>query len=258
MERMLVVVFKDDVKAYEGSRELQRFDEDGSIALYASRVVSKDLDGKVTVTDTFDVLPEGTMGGTAIGSLIGLLGGPVGLAVGAAGGLVIGATTDFARTRVARDFVADVAAVLGPGKTAVIAEIDEESTDRVDGSMEALGGRVFRRALSDVDDSAYEQEVAAIQADIAQTKAEVAASHAERKDALQARIDALNEKLHKTLESAKERREGLKREAAAKVQHLKSQAASARGDLKARQAERVAAVSKRYKDWLDGSESHAK
>lgn len=258
MERMLVVVFANDVKAYEGSRELKRFDEDGTIALYASRVVTKDLGGEVTVTDTFDVPPEGAMGGTAIGSLIGLLGGPVGLAVGAAGGLAIGATTDFARTRVARDFVADVAAALGPGKTAVIAEIDEESTDRVDAGMEALGGRVFRRALSDVDDSAYVQEVAAIEADIAQTKAEFAASHAERKDRLHARIDGLNEKLNEALESAKGRREALKREAAAKVLHLKAQAAGAREDIKARQAERVAAVSRRYKEWLDGSENLAK
>ncbi len=71
MERMLVVVFDDEAKAYEGSRALQGLGE-GIIAVHASRVVTKDPDGTTTVIKTHDALPEGTMGATAVGSLIGM------------------------------------------------------------------------------------------------------------------------------------------------------------------------------------------
>jgi uncharacterized membrane protein len=94
------------------------------------------------------------------------LGGPVGLAMGVAAGFLIGATTDVARGQVARDFVDAVSQALEPGKTAVVAEIYEESTRHVDERMQALGGLVFRRDLSDVRDGAYETEIATIQTDI--------------------------------------------------------------------------------------------
>ena len=45
MDRMLVVVFDNESKACEGSRALQQLDEDGSIAVYAARVVAKNPDG---------------------------------------------------------------------------------------------------------------------------------------------------------------------------------------------------------------------
>jgi len=223
MERMLVVVFDNEAKAYEGSRALQGLGEDSIIAVHASRVVTKDPDGTTTVIKTHDALPEGTMGATAVGSLIGMFGGPVGLAVGAASGFVIGATTDLARARVADDFVRDVEQMLRPGRSAVVAAIDEESTDPVNARMTAFGGSVLRRDLSDVWDSEYEQDVAAIETDIARTKAEYAVSRAARRAKLQARIDSLNDKLHQALDRAKAKREDIGRQTAAKVEHLKAE-----------------------------------
>jgi len=41
------------------------------------------------------------------------------------------------------------------------------------------------------------------------------------------------------------------------VAHLKAQAIDARHDIEARQAERIAAVRTRYKEWLDQLERHA-
>src|SRR5260370_30774526 len=45
MDRMLVVVFDNESKAYEGSRSLQQLYEHGSIAVYAARVGSNNPDG---------------------------------------------------------------------------------------------------------------------------------------------------------------------------------------------------------------------
>jgi uncharacterized membrane protein len=202
MQRMVVVVFDTEAQAHKASRALEVLADDNSIAVNAASVVTRDPDGSTRIVQTHDVAPEGTMGGAAVGGLIGMIGGPIGLAAGAATGFVLGATTDVARTRVGRDFVVDVQNELEPGRSALVAQIDEESTEFVDARMDALGGAVFRRALSEVTDNEFEHEIAAIQADLAQTRAEHAASRAERKKRLQARIDSLSQKLHHVFERA--------------------------------------------------------
>ena len=173
MKRMLVAVFDDEAKAYDGFRSLQALDEEDVVAVIASRLIAKDADGSIRVTNTFDVLPEATMGATAVGTMIGMFGGPLGLAIGAAGGFIAGATADFGRNHVVADFVDEVTAALVPGKSAVVAEIDEEATGPIDARMKSFGGSVFRRALSDVVDSDYQHEVAAIEARRARLKAQL-------------------------------------------------------------------------------------
>ena len=257
MERMLVVVFDNAEKAFEASHALHRLDEDGMIAVYGDVVVVKDARGAAIATTSNGAVPQGTLGATVVGGLIGLLGGPVGVAAGVAGGLALGALTDFARARVSADFVGEVKKALVPGKAAVVAEIEEDFTDAVDSRMEAFGGSVFRRALSDVADDEYDQEIAAIEADIAQTKAEHAASRADRRRRLQARLDSLDGKLHQLVDRAKARRAVIQHQAAAKVAHLRAQAIDARHDIEARQKERIAAVRRRYEEWLDQVGSHA-
>jgi uncharacterized membrane protein len=257
MDRMLVVVFDNESKAYEGSRSLQQLDGDGSIAVYAARVVAKNPDGTASVKEGADSGPLGTLTGTAVGSLVGLLGGPVGMAVGAAGGSLIGAIADLDNVRVGSDFLSDVAETLTPGKVAVVAEVDEEWTTPVDTRMEALGGVVLRRSLWEVEDTQDERDIASIKADIAQLKTEHAEAKAERKAKLQARIDTLNAKLQEKLDKAKTRLEAIRHEADAKVEALKEKAAQAKQDIKVKQEQRMATVKKHYSEWLDRQERRA-
>ena len=64
MDRMLVVVFDNESKAYEGVTELlQQLDGDGSIAVYATRVVAKNPDGTAVVKEGADSGPLGTLTG---------------------------------------------------------------------------------------------------------------------------------------------------------------------------------------------------
>ena len=78
MDRMLVVVFDNEVKAYEGRKALLQLDNEGSISVYAYAVLAKRADGTASVKQGDDSGPIGTLFGTSFGSLIGLLGGPVG------------------------------------------------------------------------------------------------------------------------------------------------------------------------------------
>src|SRR5271169_5717157 len=100
IDRMLVVVFDTESKAYEGKKALLQLENEGSIGVYAYAVVAKNADGTATVRQGDDPGPLGTLVGTSLGSLIGLLGGPVGLAIGASAGLFAGGMADLNNARV--------------------------------------------------------------------------------------------------------------------------------------------------------------
>ena len=227
MDRMLVVVFDNESKAYEGKKALLQLDGEGSISVYGYAVVAKNPDGTTAVKQGDDYGPLGTLAGTALGSLIGLLGGPAGVAIGAAAGVTAGATVDLHNARISDDFIDDVGKVLLPNRVAVVAEIEEDWTTPVDARMEAIGGNVFRRALSDVEDTVDDEDIAALKADMAQMKAEHAQARADRKTKLQEKINQLDAKLQAHLQKAKEQRQAAEREAQMKVNILKAKAKAA-------------------------------
>jgi uncharacterized membrane protein len=228
MDRMLVVVFDNETKAYEGKKALLQLDGEGSISVYAYAVLAKHADGTATVKQGDDSGPIGTLLGTSFGSLIGLLGGPAGLAIGASAGLAVGAAADLNNAGIGEDFIDDVTKVLLPNRVAVVAEIEEDWTTPVDTRMEAIGGSVFRRALSDVKQTIHEENVAAMKVDLAQMKAEHAKAHADRKAKLQEKMNQLDSKIQAQLQKAKDRREALERQAQAKVEVLKAKASAAK------------------------------
>ena len=228
MDRMLVVVFDNETKAYEGKKALLQLDNEGSISVYAYAVLAKHADGTATVKQGDDSGPIGTLLGTSFGSLIGLLGGPVGLAIGASAGLAVGAAADLNNARIGEDFIDDVNKMLVPNRVAVVAEIEEDWTTPVDTRMEAIGGSVFRRALSEVKHSIHEENVTAMKADLAQMKAEHAKAHADRKAKLQEKISQLDSKIQAQLQKAKDGREAAERQAQAKVRVLEAKAAAAK------------------------------
>jgi len=230
MNRMLVVVFDNESKAYEGKQVLWQLDAEGSISIYAASVVARSPDGSVAVKQE-DPSLLGTLTGTPVGALIGLIGGPTGALIGAASGLAAGVLADLDNARIGDDFIDDVQKGLVRGQAAVVAEVEEDWTTPVDTRMEALGGRVYRRALSDVHDTANDEDTAAMKADLAQTKAEHAQARAERKAKLQERMNQLDSKIQARLQQAKDRREAAKRAAQAKVALLKTKAAGAQAKV---------------------------
>jgi uncharacterized membrane protein len=195
MEQILVVVFEDEKRAYQGRSALRQLEVEGSIALRAGAVVAKAADGTTTVRQYDDVEPIGTLVGTSVGTLVGLLGGPVGVAIGAASGLTVGALSDLGSAGVVSDFVEEVSRALTPSRVAVIAEVEEGWTTPVDSRMEALGGIVIRRPLSEVREQLRNEEVAAMKADLAELKQEIATANAERRAKLQEKVNRLEQKI---------------------------------------------------------------
>jgi len=257
MEKMLVVVFDDESKAYEGSRALNQLDSEESITIHAETVVTKNKDGTVTVKQAEGDFPIRTISGTAIGSLIGLLGGPAGLAVGALTGTMAGNLADLFVAGVDSDFLSDVSNALTPGKYAIVADISEEWVTPVDTRMEGLNGVVFRTPRKSFEDAQRASDLAELRAEIDQLKAEHARAQAERKAKLQAKIDNLNTRLQAKLQLAKQRSEQIKNETEAKVQALQKKAAKAQGDAKAAIDARVAEIRKKYEQSVERVKSMA-
>jgi len=227
MDRMLVVVFDNELKALEGKKALLNLDNEGSISVYAYAVVAKNADGTASIKQGDDSGPLGTLAETSVGALIGALFGPVGLAVGATAGFAGGAAADLANVGIGEDFIDDVSKDLLPFSVAVVAEIEEDWTAPVDLRMEAIGGTVFRRALADVQHQVHEENVAAMKADVAQFKAELAQASADRKAKLQEKITNLESKIQAQMQSAKEKRQAAEAQVQAKAKILKSKAGAA-------------------------------
>lgn len=208
MNRVLVVVFSEASKAFDGRDALKSLDHEGSVALHAYAIITKNADGTVIVNEKSDSGAPGTLLGTFLGGLIGLLGGPTGVAVGAMAGSAAGATADLDKARISADFVNEVSRQLTPGKFTLVAEIEEDWTPWVNLRMEELGGVVYRETIPEVKHAANSEDITTMKADLARLKAEHAQARADRKAKLQEKINQLHTKIQQQLQKAAERREG--------------------------------------------------
>ena len=232
MERMLVVVFDNEKKAYEGKKALGELQAEGNLTIYQAAVILKHADGTVSVKQVDDTAPVSTLTGTAVGALIGVLGGPVGMALGAAGGAGIGVLYDADTLQVGEDYVEDVSKSLAPNKVAVVAEVDEAWTNPVDTRMEAVGGTVFRRALWAVQEQVRREEIDAMKADLAELKSEASKANAERKAKLQKKIELLTVKIDAQDKKLTDKLSAFEARQKAKKAVLKQNAAAAGRALK--------------------------
>jgi len=242
MNKMLVTVFNTESAAFEGLRALKDLHREGDISLYAAAVLVKDASGKVSTKQAADERPIGTARGMLTGSRIGLLGGPVGVAVGASMGGLTGLLFDLDKSGIDLQFVDDVSKALGPGKVAVLADVEEGWVAPVDTRMAKLGGIVFRRLRYEVAEDQMARESAAFQAEVKQLKEELAEAHAENKAAIQAQIDDAKKKAQLMQDQTKARIDQAKREADAKITSLQGQLKQASDRQKAKIEKRIAEV----------------
>jgi uncharacterized membrane protein/sporulation protein YlmC with PRC-barrel domain len=261
MDKMLVVVFDSEAKAYEGSKALQELQDEGSINLYAKTVITRDASGKVVVKQEGDQGPIGTAVGMLTGSLVGLIGGPVGLILGGGAGMSMGLLYDLMNLGVGEDYLDEVKKTLLPGKAAVVAEVWEEWTTPVDTRMESLGGEVLRKSRSEIVDEQNEQDAMALKAELADLKAEHKQATGKAKANLQKKVDTVRGKLQAAQDNIQARIDSSQKETDAKVAALQKQAAKDSGERKAKREARIAelkAEQKRRSEKLKQAWEHTK
>jgi uncharacterized membrane protein len=232
MDKMIVIVFDDERKAYEGAKALKGLHAEGSLTLYQAAVLSKDTNGQVSVKDAADRGPVGTALGWATGGLIGLLGGPVGFVLGAATGTLAGSIYDLQQLGVGGDFIDEVSLYLLPGKTAVVAEIEEEWVTPLDTRVDQLGGTLFRRGRGEFVDAEIARDIEVTKAEMKELKTEFNREAGEAKARIKAKIDTAQKNLQAKQDKIKETIENSNREFEAKLASLQEQATKARDEKK--------------------------
>ena len=194
---VLVVTFgedpENDKNAYQALTDLKQLDSQHQIDVAGGAVVSRDLDGRVDVKSNVGDAPyAGTATGGMIGLLVGIIGGPLGMLIGGGAGVLFGSLIDIGDVESTESVLGDISQDVRPNRTAVLAQVTEQSPEVVDTAMARLGGHVMRRSVAEVED-----EIAA--AEQAQRKAE----HEARKELQTARLQQHKEDAHAKVEQLK-------------------------------------------------------
>lgn len=245
MNNIVVVVFPDEARAHEGLRALQELHREGNVAVYATAVLQRELDGELSVKRPSNQGPLGLGVGAVAGGLIGIIGGPVGPTAGVAAGALAGSLGDALHMSLGDELIEAVQRDLTPGTSAVIGEISEESIETIDKRMKALGGKVTRERRKDFVAGFVDEDTAPIRAELAEISAEHAGRKAEVMETdLDFDVENAKERLQRTAEKARERVDRIKQEMQAKLDVLRDQAARARPDVRDRIQRRIAEVRK--------------
>jgi uncharacterized membrane protein len=178
-ENVVVVSFTDDDSAYEALTTLNELASQGQIAVEEAAIVTRGDDGHIEVKDRVagDSL-AGTASGGLVGVLVGILGGPLGVLLGGATGLLVGSLFDLADSDEEESVLGDLSKTVRVGRTALLAQVMEQSPEVIDAAMERLSGTVVRRPVYDV-----EAEIAAAR------EAQAEAKRQARKELRKARHD---------------------------------------------------------------------
>jgi uncharacterized membrane protein len=192
-ENVIVVGFAQDDRAYEAVTALKELGQQSQVQVVAVTVVTRGDDGKIEVKDEVtDDTYIGTASGGLVGLLIGVLGGPFGVLIGGATGVLIGSLFDLDDLDDTDSVLSDVSKSVQPGRTALLAEVVEQSPEVVDTAMARLSGTVVRRPVYEV-----EAEIAAAE------QAQREAKHKARKALREARREQHRDEAHKKVEELK-------------------------------------------------------
>lgn len=165
MEKMLIAIFDTAPQALKGVINLNDLHRAGDITLYSTAVITKESSGRVSIKQASEREWNGTPLGFLTGILVGTLGGPIGLAIGASIGGLAGLIFDLAKAGFSADFLEEASQALAPGKTALLAEIDEAVEAPVDMKLVKLGGHVSRRPRTEFVDDQLIAELDRIEAE---------------------------------------------------------------------------------------------
>ena len=194
---VIAVSFEDDGSAYKAMTLLEELASQHRIDVQEAVVVARREDGQVVAKDRVESsdLPATATGGL-LGLVVGIIGGPLGVLVGGTYGLVVGSLFDIYDADVSDSALATISSTVTLGHTALLAVVDEPSTEIVDAAMSDLGGTVARRSLADV-----EAEIAAAE-DAERTAKREARKELHRgrrerdKAAVNAKVEELKGKFH--------------------------------------------------------------
>ena len=200
---VLVVTFGEDPQndgnAYQALTDLKQLDSQDQIKITGAAVITRDGDGRVDIKSDVGEDPYvGTASGGLIGLLVGIIGGPLGMLLGGAYGMLVGSLFDIDEVDTTESVLGEISKQVQPNRTALLAEVTEQTPEVIDAAMARLGGEVLRRAAVDVEDEIAVAEEAQRKAqDEARRELQKARVEKTRSDA-HAKVEELKSKLHRS------------------------------------------------------------
>ncbi len=262
MEKFVAVVFDNEEAAYNGADAMRGLHANGELAVYAAGILSKDADGKVSVKSSVDEGPIGTAFGMMLGAMVGLLAGPAAVASGAAlagsaaaaqvavGGMAMGGMTgglfgavrDLNVAGMDAVILENVSTELLPGKSCIVASVDEVWTTPLDTKMKEAGGTVFRKLRVDAVDEQFEKEMDELDRELAVLDEEWQQATDEAKESIKQNMDSVKARMKDTGEKIDARLDEMDEEFNARLDAIDQQIENAADATKAKFEQRKAEI----------------
>lgn len=158
MSNLVVVVFNDEVTAFEMRTALMKMQKEYLIELEDAVVVTRDTKGRTKLDQVVNLTSAGAVGGGFWGLLIGMifLNPLLGAAIGAGAGALSGKFSDIG---VNDQMMKDIGQSFKPGTSGLFLLIRKATVDKVlDGLKEFAGkGKLFKTSLNKDDETALRQ-----------------------------------------------------------------------------------------------------
>ncbi|MGQ4385059.1 DUF1269 domain-containing protein [Streptomyces sp. SAS_270] len=163
MSNLFVIAYDDLATANQVREKVFALTKEHLVELEDAVVVERHEDGKIKLHQAVNHTATGAAGGALWGGVIGLLflAPLLGAAVGAAAGAAGGAVTD---TGINDDFMKDLSQNLRPGAAALFLLVKQAAGDKVIPQLAAYGGQLVQTSLSQEQEDALRQAIAAAQA----------------------------------------------------------------------------------------------
>lgn len=139
MNKFVVLRFANRVQADEAVVAVKKLHAEHRFHLYASALVAKDADGKLSVQEITKEGHSGTAVAALIGALAGLPVGPAAAVIMATGGAAIGDAADLIIGGDFSKFANSLNNQIAPGGAVIVAELAEDRVSAFKAAVRGMG-----------------------------------------------------------------------------------------------------------------------
>lgn len=155
MENYVAIVLDDEHKAFEVLHALWQLNDRVEVQVRGAAVLNRDSQGRIAVASKSTDAGERAVVGTAAGLLIGAIAAAaamsvVPIAAGVVAGAAAGLTGEAVKSGERQEAASETQFILPRGKSAVVAEVTEDTTTAIDTLASQSGGKIYRRPRSTI------------------------------------------------------------------------------------------------------------
>lgn len=160
MSTLIVIAFKDKLKAEEVLLELKKLEKEYVVDLEDAAIVTKDDEGQIKIKQTHNLTLSGAVGGGFWGGLIGILflNPLLGFALGAGAGALTGSLSDYG---IPDDFIKELGGTIDKGNSALFFLLRSVTVDKLLDDLDQFEGIVLKTSLSKENEDRLREALAA-------------------------------------------------------------------------------------------------